>query len=205
LIHRLDQLRDRVEGRLAHDRRPTATRLMEVLGRVEQPVDPVGEPPQRRQLEQVLQHPHQVVALGLGELLPALDDQAAMLEHEVGLLLERRPATTGGGPGRLPLTAPLLLPPGPTPPGHRRLQPSHGVRVQAVDRLEGVEDAQLMVGVGPLLGQQLGVEVRAVGDHDVRHQPPGLEVLEEPPHVIGVVLVDQGEGHRQVGQRVGGR
>jgi hypothetical protein len=31
----------------------------------------------------------------------------------------------------------------------------------------------------------------------------GLELLEEPPHVIGVVLVDQGEGDRSVPQRVG--
>jgi hypothetical protein len=39
---------------------------------------------------------------------------------------------------------------------------------------------------------------RLLGD-----QAPVLEVAEEPPHVVLVVLRDQGEGHRQVGQRVG--
>ena len=62
-----------------------------------------------------------------------------------------------------------------------------------------------MVRLGPQFGQHGGVEVRAVGDHDLGVQAPGLEVLEEPPHVGLIVGGDQGEGHRQVAQRVGGQ
>jgi site-specific DNA recombinase len=72
-------------------------------------------------------------------------------------------------------------------------------------RSDGVKDAQLVVCSGPQLAQHGGVEVRAVGHHDPGRQPPGLEVPQEPPHVILVVLGDQGEGHRQVAQWVGGQ
>ena len=72
-------------------------------------------------------------------------------------------------------------------------------------RSDGVEHAQLMVRVGPQLGQHAGVQVRPVGDHDVGDQAPGPEVLEEPPHVVLVVGGDEREGHRQVRERVGGQ
>jgi len=63
----------------------------------------------------------------------------------------------------------------------------------------------LMAGLRPEFGQDLRVEIRAVGDDHFGHQPPGLEVLQEPPHVVMVVLADHGEGHRQVLERVGGQ
>jgi hypothetical protein len=53
LLQRLDQLRHGREGRIPHDRREAAARLVIILGRVEEPVDPVGEAPQGRQLGQV--------------------------------------------------------------------------------------------------------------------------------------------------------
>jgi hypothetical protein len=59
-----------------------------------------------------------------------------------------------------------------------------------------VEDAELVAGVWPKLGRHGRVQRRAVGDDDLRREPVGLEVLEEPPHVIGVVLGDHGEGDR---------
>ena len=62
-----------------------------------------------------------------------------------------------------------------------------------------------MVGPGPQLGQQRRVEVRAVGDDGPGPKPPVLEVLKEPPHVIVIVGPDQGEGHRQVTDRIGGQ
>ena len=71
--------------------------------------------------------------------------------------------------------------------------------------LEDMEDTELVAGLRPEFGQDLRVEVRAVGHHHLGHQPPGLEVLQEPPHVVGVVGGDQGEGHRQVLERVGGQ
>ena len=127
-----------------------------------------------------------------------------MLEHEGRLLLERQ-APPGRGPALGPLAAPLLLPPGPAPPAHRRPQPPHRVEDQLVDLLEDVEDAQLMVGLGPQLGQHGRVEVRAVGDDGLGSSPQFLRLLEEPPHVIVIVGTDQGEGHRQVADRVGGQ
>jgi hypothetical protein len=48
-------------------------------------------------------------------------------------------------------------------------------------RSDGVEDAQLVVRVGPQFGQHGGVEIRSVGDQDLGFQSPGLEVLEESP------------------------
>src|SRR5262245_41187458 len=51
---------------------------MEVLGCVEQPVDPIREPPQCRQRRQVLQDPRQVGTLGLGELLPTLHHEVTI-------------------------------------------------------------------------------------------------------------------------------
>jgi hypothetical protein len=109
-----------------------------ILGRVEQPIDSVGEVPQDRQLGQVLQHPPQVVTFGLRELLPTLHDQMRVLEHERRLLLDRQ-----AGLGLGPLSVSLLLPPGPAPPARRRSQPPHRIEHQFVDLLNDVEDAQL--------------------------------------------------------------
>ena len=74
LLHRLDQLGHGSEGRILHDRGPAATRLVVVLGCIEEPIDPIGEVPQGRQLGQRLQHPLQVAALALGDVLPTLHD-----------------------------------------------------------------------------------------------------------------------------------
>ena len=65
LLHRLDQLRYRLKRRIMENRRPAAACLVEILGRVKKPVDPIGEPPQDCQLGQVLQHPLQVVLFRL--------------------------------------------------------------------------------------------------------------------------------------------
>jgi hypothetical protein len=85
----------------------------------------------------------------------------------------------------------------PAPP-HRR---QHLVQHVA----QQVEDAQLMPGAGPDLGQQLRVEVGAVTDHHLRLQPPAGEVTQEAAHVFLVVGPDQGEADGQVGQGVGGQ
>src|SRR5918998_5091996 len=103
----------------------------------------------------------------------------AMLEDEACLLLQGGSAASGSDLGLLALAASLLLAPGGAPSGHRRSQPPHGIEDQFVDVLEDVEAAQLVVRLGPQFGQHGGVEVRAVGDHDAGHYPPGLEVLQE--------------------------
>ena len=48
LLQGFDQLGHGLEGRIVHDRGPAAARLVVILGRVEQPMDPVGELPQGR-------------------------------------------------------------------------------------------------------------------------------------------------------------
>jgi hypothetical protein len=93
----------------------------------------------------------------------------------------------------------------PAPPAHRHPQPPDRVEDQLVDLLEDVKDVELMVGLRPQLREHGRVEVRAFVDHEVGHQPPGLEALEQPPHVIVIVGADQGEGHRQVANRIGGQ
>jgi site-specific DNA recombinase len=95
------------------------------------------------------------------------------------------PDGSGGGEGNEPEERP-------TDPGARL-------------RSDGVEDAQRMIGVGPEFAQHRRIQVRAVGDHDLGVHTPVLEVLEVSTHVVLVVLVDQREGHGQVGDRVGGQ
>ena len=104
-----------------------------------------------------------------------------------------------------PFPAPLLLATGLAAPTHRRPHPPHRVEDQFVDVLDHMENAQLVVRVGPQFGQHGRVEIRAIGDHDLGLEPPGSEVLEEPQHMVLIVGGDQGEGDRQVRERVGGQ
>jgi site-specific DNA recombinase len=96
------------------------------------------------------------------------------------------PTGSGGGEGGEPEGSP------PSGPGARL-------------RSDGVEDTQLVAGLRPEFLQDLPIEIRAVGHHHLGGQPPRLEVLQEPPHVAGIVGRDEGEGHRQVLERVGGQ
>jgi len=66
-----------------------------------------------------------------------------------------------------------------------------------------VEDAQLVPGVRPQLGEHLRVEVGAVADYHARQQAPTLEVGKPSPHVQLVVAADQSEGDRQVADGIG--
>src|SRR5262249_9246128 len=68
-----------------------------------------------------------------------------------------------------------------------------------------VEDAQLVLGGGPNVGQHLRVQAGAVADHHLRPQPPAGQVAQEAPQVVLVVGPNQGEADGQVGQRVGGQ
>lgn len=55
----------------------------------------------------------------------------------------------------------------------------------------------------PQLSQERRIQVGAIGDHDARQQAPGLEVLQEAPHVILVIGPDQGEGDGKVAEGIG--
>ena len=95
-----------------------------------------------------------------------------MLEHERRLLLVRRPA---------PPRAPLLLLAGPAAPalaagvaapGLPAAQPPDGVEDLVGDVLQDVEDAQLVPGGRPDLGQHRRVEVGAVGHDHLGQEAP---------------------------------
>jgi hypothetical protein len=73
------------------NRGPTAARLVEIHGRVQEPVDPVGEPSQDRPRGQAFQHPLQALASQLDEVLTGLHGQMTMLEHEGQSFLDLRP------------------------------------------------------------------------------------------------------------------
>jgi hypothetical protein len=92
--------------------------------------------------------------------------------------LDRRPAALGGGLGLLAVAAPLLLTASFPPPAYGRPAPLHRIQNEVADLLDEVENAQLTVCLGPRVGQHRGVQGRVIGDHNMRHQPPRLEVIE---------------------------
>src|SRR5262249_43127809 len=83
-------------------------------------------------------------------------------------------------------------------------EPAHGIEHLLGDVLQDVEDAQLVGGVGPDLGQGGRVEVGPVGDDQAGQEAPVLQHQEEPPHVRLVVGPDQGKADDLVGDGVGG-
>ncbi len=82
---------------------------------------------------------------------------------------------------------------------------AQGIEDVGVDVLQDVEDAQLVAGVGPHVGQHRGVQIRAVGDDHVRGEAVGLEVVQDASHVALVVGRHQGEGDGEIADRVGGQ
>ena len=128
-----------------------------------------------------------------------------MLPHESRFLLGGQAALPP--PGLLPLagTAAPRLAPGPAARALGPPQPPHGRQDFVQHVAQQVENAQLVLGVGPNLGQQLRVEAGAIADHHLRSQPPAGQVAQEAAHVVLVVGPDQGKAHGQVGQRVGGQ
>src|SRR5580700_2546135 len=56
-----------------------------------------------------------------------------------------------------------------------------------VDVLEDVKNAELVAGLGPQLGQDLRIQVRAIGDDHLGNKARVLEVAEKAPHMILVV------------------
>ncbi len=71
------------------------------------------------------------------------------MTHEVRLILDRRPAASGGFLGLLALATSLLFSPSLGPTSHRRIQSSYRVQDQIINVLDEVEYTKLMVGVGP--------------------------------------------------------
>src|SRR5262245_11900328 len=125
-----------------------------------------------------------------------------MLEGEQRLVLECQPVPLLDPPARPPtLAGPAAI----AATGSLTSQPLDGVEDQLVEVLHDVEDTQLVAGSGPDLGQQGRVEVGAVGNHHLGQQARALEAAQEAAHVVLVVVGDQGEGHGEVSQRVGGQ
>lgn len=84
-------------------------------------------------------------------------------------------------------------------------QPAQGIEDMLVDVLDHMKDAELVPCLGPDLGQHGRIEVGAVGDHDLGHQAPVVEVVQEAAHVVLVVVPHQSEGDREIVDGVGGQ
>src|SRR5204863_2090024 len=105
------------------------------------------------------EHLLEVGPLLLAELLLPLDDQVAVLEHEVRLPLVAGPLALGPLLGPLPGPAALALAAGLAPPGHLPPEAADGVEHLVGDVLQDVEDAQLVARLRPDLRQRCRVEV----------------------------------------------
>src|SRR5215469_8012244 len=73
-----------------------------------------------------------------------------------------------------------------------------------VDVLEDVKNTELVAGLGPQLGQELRVQVRAVGDHHLGKKAQVLEVVQKTPHMVLVIGTDQGKSDGEIPLGVGG-
>jgi hypothetical protein len=69
---------------------------------------------------------------------------------------------------------PAALAAGVAPPGQAAAEPPHRRQDLVVEVVEQVEDAQLVLAVGPDLRQQRRVQRRAVGHHHPGPQAPGV-------------------------------
>src|SRR5437762_1083840 len=96
------------------------------------------------------------------------DQQMPMLPDEMTLFFPGRTiANAGAFLGLASPAASALASAGlgmPTPQAPQRVEDA------LVDVLEDVKNAQLVACLGPQLGQDLRIQVRAVGDHDLGHK-----------------------------------
>jgi hypothetical protein len=80
---------------------------------------------------------------------------------------------------------------------------SYGVQDMVVDVLDDVENAQVMLGMGPYLCQNFGVKIRAIGHHHQGQEAMLFEIAQEALHVILIIGTNQGEGHGEIVERIG--
>jgi hypothetical protein len=80
---------------------------------------------------------------------------------------------------------------------------SHDVQDMVIDVLDDVENAQLVLGVRPDLGQNFGIKIRAIGHHHQGQKTMLFEIVQETPHVVLIIGTNQGEGHGEIVERVG--
>src|SRR5580704_3093655 len=99
-------------------------------------------------------------------MLGTSHDEIAMLPDEVGLFLAGLPAASPCPLLRLARSSPPSL--ASASLGQLASESSQGIEHADVDVFEDMKDTQLMAGIGPEFGQQFRVEVRAIGDDDVR-------------------------------------
>lgn len=82
---------------------------------------------------------------------------------------------------------------------------ANGAQNALVDIGDDMENAELMVSLGPDLFKRPWIEGRAVTDDRLRLKTPVFQVLHEPSHVRGVVARDQCAADRVIGNRVAGQ
>src|SRR5580700_8112605 len=96
-----------------------------------------------------------------------------MLPDEMTLLFPGRTRANAGTLLGLAASATSAL--ASTGLGMPTTQAPQSVEDALVDVLEDVKNAQLVAGLGPQLGQDLRIQVRAVGDHDLGNKAHVLE------------------------------
>src|SRR5581483_3027940 len=126
--------------------------LVRALLVIEQFVDADHEAPQSRQFRCVAEHGQQGVGLALGEVCGLAHDEEAVLGDELGLVFVGQATPCLGA--LLGLAASAAAPLASATAGQATTDAPHGVEDAVVDVLEHVEDAQLVTGLRPDLGQQ---------------------------------------------------
>lgn len=158
---------------------------MRALVGVEQAIDRQDKFAQSEKLWQIAKHLTEPASFAAVEVFGPTDDQMPMLPDEVGLLLLRFALTGAGSFLRFAQTT--ASPSASAGASMPTTQTPDRVKDTIVDVLDDMEDAELVAGVRPDLGQQFGVEVGAIGDHDFWGKAVIFEVFQEAAHVVLVV------------------
>lgn len=164
----LGQIRVGQEFLVLDKSRPSAAGLMRTQLGVEQAIDFEHEGRQIAEFGQVLEHSAEPTSFAAAEVLGARDDQMPMFPVEVGLFLLGVATSLAGPFLGLAQASPSRFAFGLV--GESTSQAPQGVEDALVDFLHDVKDAKLVAGFGPDFGQHFGVEVRAIGDDDLRSE-----------------------------------
>ena len=202
-VQRLSQIGIGQKRGIFHQGRPSAAGLMRAELGIEQAIDLEHEATQRTQFGHVLEHEAEPASLAAAQVFGAGDEEMAMFPDEVGLFFFGLSASAAGATLGLAQAAATGFAFGLV--GVSASQTPQGVEDTTVDIFDDVEDTELVPGPGPDLGQQLGIEIRAIADDNGGQKALIFEVLQEAAHMVVIVGRDQGEGDWEIAERIGGQ
>ncbi len=188
---------------IVHESGPSALGLVGAEVGIEQAIDLEDETPQGAQLGQMLEHLAEAPSLAAVEMFRTGDDEMAMFPDEIRLLFLGRAAPVAGAFLGFAQAAAARSAFGFV--GVFATQTPQGVEDAVVDVFDDVEDTELVAGLGPDLGQHLGIKIRAVADDDGRLKAMIPEIEQEATHVALVVGRDHSEGHGEIAEGIGGQ